>query len=38
MFYNRLPDGPERSRIADRLLALKDAMEGPEGIPPEEDA
>ena len=33
MFYNRIPKGKQGKRIADRLLALKDAMEGPDEIP-----
>ena len=37
MFYNRIPKGKEGKRIADRLLALKDAIEGPEGIVPKGD-
>lgn len=34
MLYNRIPNTKKGKRIADRLLSLKDAMEGPEGIPP----
>jgi exonuclease III len=37
MFYNSIPKVKDRKRIADRLLALKDAMEGSEGIPVKSD-
>ncbi len=37
MFYNRIPKDKKGKRIAERLLALKDAMEGPDGIPAKGD-
>lgn len=33
MYYYRIPDDARGKRIAERLLALKDALEGPEGVP-----
>lgn len=33
MFYNRIPRGSKGKRIAERLMDLKTAMEGPDGIP-----
>lgn len=37
MFYHQIPKDKTGKRIADRLLALKDAMEGPDSIPPKTD-
>ena len=37
MFYDQIPKDKIGKRIAERLLALKDAMESPDGIPPKSD-
>ena len=37
MIYYQIPKDKVGKRIAERLLALKDAMESPDGIPPKSD-